>query len=98
MARPKKKKIIAVIIIILTIVEANLANDITDSAEEICHTMLNHGMCIFDEDAEGDYWDSAQEAVYDAMEAIADAYAPEALGEPDVEALTANLANALDEL
>jgi len=98
MARPKKIKIAIVIIIVMSLAKANLENDITDSIEETCSTLLRDGMCIFDGDEEGENWNGSQEAVYDAMEAIADAYAPEALGEPDLEALTANLENALANL
>jgi len=72
MARPKKKKIIAVIIIILTVAQANLVNDIPDSIEECIARQLRDGMHIFDGDEDGTSWTSDQQDVYDAMEAIAD--------------------------
>lgn len=95
MARPKKKKIIAVIIIILTIVNENLGDNITDSLEETVARQLRDGMCIFDGDEDGVNWSGPCQNVYDAMEAIADAYDPNNMNSYNLEDLSAALEDAL---
>lgn len=72
MARPRKIKIIKIIIIIFTLAEANLTNDIPESIEECIARQLRDGMHIFDGDEDGTSWTSDEQDVYDAMEAIAD--------------------------
>jgi len=96
MARPKKIKVAVVIIIVMGIANQNLANNITDSVEESAACRLMEGMQIFDGMDDGANWSSAQQDVYDAMEAIADAYA--GTTEFDLEVLSDYLQEALDNL
>ena len=98
MARPKKKKIIAVIIIILTIVNENLDDNITDSLEETVARQLRDGMCICDGDEDGVNWSGTCQNVYDVMEDIADAYDPNNMSSFDLDELSDNLQSALNEL
>lgn len=96
MARPKKRKVIGGILIILGRTAANLDNDIVDSVEEIAARRFRDGMHIFDGDEDGLTWDKPREDVYTAMEAIADTL--DADENADIEALSDVLQDALDNL
>lgn len=98
MARPKKIKVAVVIIIVMGIVVDKLQEDITDSLEETIARQLRDGMHIFDGDEEGASWSGECRAVYDAMEAIADAYDPNNINAFSLEELSENLQDALDNL
>lgn len=95
-SRPKKIRIAVIIIVVIQSAINNLTNDIKDSIEEITAGRLRDGMCIFDGMDDGANWSSAQQDVYDAMEAIADAY--EGSEEFDLEVLSDYLQEALDNL
>lgn len=93
---PKKKKLIVILIVILGLVDTNLGNDINGSLEETVARQFRDGMKIFDGTNDGDTWNTAQTAVYNAMEAIADAYA--GTSEFDLESLSGVLEEALNGL
>lgn len=93
-SKPKKKKLIRIIIIILSRIEAELDNDKFDTLGETVWTQLCQVRPQTDEDEEG--WSDEQGAVWDATEAMLNAM--EGQGEPDLESLSGNLQIALDEL
>lgn len=98
MARPKKIRIAIVVIIVMGIVVDKLQDDITDSLEETIARQLRDGLHIFDGDEEGTSWSGECQAVYDVMEAIADAYDPNNINAYNLDELSENLQDALDNL
>lgn len=94
--RAKKKKLFVIVVVILTIAQTNLNNSITDSIEECLGCLLAKSLSIFDGDEEGENWTVDQQAVYDAAEAVADAYESET--EVDLSFLAGELQEALNNL
>jgi hypothetical protein len=91
MAKPKKKKLYGGILIIVSRAEEELEQDIVGGIWEQLADAMGQAMCFDEDGSESDV------AVVDAAVAIADAVAPETLGDPDLSSLLAALEAALDE-
>lgn len=99
LAIPKKKKIIRIIIVIASLVDALLDNNTSDSNEEVLLSLVADAESfIRDFPANEANWSTEQNDVWTMLETIHNGLAPEAPSDPDYEGWASNLSEALARL
>lgn len=95
----KKKRVIRIIIIIASLVETKLNNDEEDTVYEQILNLTGEAQPLLFDVPENE-WTSEQQGAWDAIEAIADAYGPEAPSDPseqDLQTMADALSDALEQ-
>lgn len=94
--RPKKKKLLILLSLVSSLAASHIGNEEVDTIDECIAGQVAKSLVIFDGDEEGENWTTAQQAVYDAADALSDGYDSE--GEVDFDYLSGVLGEALNGL
>lgn len=92
---PRKRKLIRIIIIVSSLVAADLENDITGTVQETIISQLGHADELL---FSVENWETEHEDAWQAVEDIYNAISPEATSDPYWENLSDNLGAKLAEL